>query len=293
MPERPLTNLGVAVIGSTTLDEVWISGQRTFKMGGVTTYAGLTYARFGIPTRIVTRVAGHDAWMIRKMHQKGIMTYGNWAGATTVFVNFMEGESREQRILSVANPILKESIDNALDRVDTIHLGPLHPDDIDPMALADLDGERFFIVLDIQGYLRQREGNIVRPAVSRYLMDALRVARIIKGDWEEIALTLAFFNCPLEDLLTQFRIQEAVVTEGYKGGWVQDDQGGFFRFQGEPIFKVSDPTGAGDVFFAAYVTQRRFKGDDIAQASRIAARIAAQQVEGTHIRPETLYPDAD
>ncbi len=148
----------------------------------------------------------------------------------------------------------------------------------------------FFIVLDLQGYLRQIDGTGVRPGVSPALADALRVARIIKGDREEMALTLDFFGFNMEGLLSEFQIEEAVVTEGYKGGWVQWFGGEPHHFKGEPIPNPWDPTGAGDVFFATYVIQRRFKGLDIPGAAAVAAETAARQVAGGHIGHEILSP---
>lgn len=286
----PRPDSRVAVIGSTTLDEVWISGRHMVKMGGVTTYAGLTYARSGIPTRVVTRVSGSDTWMMKRLHTEGILPFYDKDDATTGFIHFVEGNTRRQEIRSRARPIPGDAVIPAAKGVDTIHLGPLHPMDIDPRVIGNLNRDLFFIVLDLQGYLRRIEETRVRPGVSPALADVLRVARIIKGDREEMALTLDFFGLKMEGLLSKFQIEEAVVTEGYKGGWVQRYGGETHYFKGEPIPNPWDPTGAGDVFFATYVIQRRFKGLDIPGAAAAAAETAARQVAGDHIPSEILSP---
>ena len=59
-------------------------------------------------------------------------------------------------------------------------------------------------------------------------------------------------------------------------------------YQAPKIESPSDPTGAGDVFFAAYIAARYADKKDIADACRYAARIAARQVAGKYIAPETL-----
>jgi sugar/nucleoside kinase (ribokinase family) len=55
------------------------------------------------------------------------------------------------------------------------------------------------------------------------------------------------------------------------------------EYAAEGIETRTDPTGAGDVFFAAYLLSRFFRNQDIAQACRYAAGIAARQVEGRYI----------
>ena len=52
-----------------------------------------------------------------------------------------------------------------------------------------------------------------------------------------------------------------------------------------------DPTGAGDVFFAAYITSRFSNKLPVQEACRYAARIAAQQVEGDYIKINQLGLD--
>jgi len=46
---------GIAVVGSTTIDQIVAEDKNYLKLGGVTTYAGLTYRRHGIPTYIVSK----------------------------------------------------------------------------------------------------------------------------------------------------------------------------------------------------------------------------------------------
>jgi len=50
----------------------------------------------------------------------------------------------------------------------------------------------------------------------------------------------------------------------------------------------TDSTGAGDVFFAAYITSRFLKQMKISEACRYAAKIAAKQVEGKFISLKKL-----
>jgi len=47
-------NKGIGVVGSTTIDKIFTGYQSYLKLGGVTTYAGITYRRHGIPVHIVS-----------------------------------------------------------------------------------------------------------------------------------------------------------------------------------------------------------------------------------------------
>ena len=51
---------GIGVVGSTTIDKIVAEDQSYLKLGGVTTYAGITYRRHGIPARIVSNLADQD-----------------------------------------------------------------------------------------------------------------------------------------------------------------------------------------------------------------------------------------
>ena len=51
---------GIAVVGSTTIDKIVRENRSIFKLGGVTTYSGITYSRHGIDSYIVTNVAKQD-----------------------------------------------------------------------------------------------------------------------------------------------------------------------------------------------------------------------------------------
>jgi sugar/nucleoside kinase (ribokinase family) len=88
--------------------------------------------------------------------------------------------------------------------------------------------------------------------------------------------------------MKSFGIEEAVITLGQEGGWVETLGGETFDFSADRIENVTDPTGAGDVFFAAYLISRFVNNQDIPDACRCAARSAACQVQGTHISIDRL-----
>ena len=85
-----------------------------------------------------------------------------------------------------------------------------------------------------------------------------------------------------------FDIEEAVISSGSKGGRVETIGGEKFEYKAATVDRVSDPTGAGDVFFAAYLLSRELNNLDISSACRYAAGIAARQVEGRYLAHDRL-----
>ena len=92
----------------------------------------------------------------------------------------------------------------------------------------------------------------------------------------------------LEELMHHFKIEEFVVTLGAKGGFIQKQNGEIFYYDAVPVKTPVDPTGAGDVFLAAYIASRFADSKDIPEACRHAAEIAANQVAGKYITIDKL-----
>lgn len=278
----------VIIIGSTTMDEIRTGNKCIHKLGGVTAYAGVTYKRCGLNVWVATNVARNDRPIIEQLEKEGIFVCSNRTPQTTCFVNRVEGEARTQVVSSTARPIGTSQISGIADKADLIHLGPLHPRDIDPRVMTYLKKNKFFIVLDIQGYVREKIGNRIFPGVSDRISDALFVSSIIKGDRNEIQLVLKFFGFNLDELIKKFDIDEVVVTSGADGGYVRNRRGEEVRFRAKQVASPADPTGAGDVFFSTYLFHRFFKGKNIGLSSDIASIAAAAQIEGKHISLKTF-----
>ena len=274
---------GIGVVGSTTIDEIVAEDQIYFKLGGVTTYASITYSRHGMPTFIVSNLAARDLEILNKLQAEKIQIFKEDAGRTTHFVNYIRGGMRCQKMPQQADSITAGQIHAIADRIDGLHLGPLHPLDIDPTALRLLGKSNLSIFLDVQGYTRMVKNQKVYPAVSDHLTAGLIPAQIIKADGIEYQSILEFYRMNLTELMHEFKIDEIVVTLGKNGGFVQNRDGKIFQYDAAKVKSQVDPTGAGDVFFAAYIVSRFSKQMQIPDACRHAARIAAQQVEGKYI----------
>lgn len=284
---------GIAVVGSTTIDKIIHRNLSWLKIGGVTTYSGVTYSRHGIKTWVVTNVAGRDAEIIERLKQESIIVCNGQTEMTTCFRNlFDEGDDkRRQNILQQAAPISRSQLNENLNNVGVVHLGPLHPLDIDVRAIELIDRLKPLVILDVQGFLRSVKNKIVYPAVSEFLPAAIRISHIVKANRQEYESLIDFFRMDLTQLMRQFKINEFVVTSGHKGGFVQTIGGEEIPYSATRVKSNADPTGAGDVFLAAYVIARFLNRRSLADACQYAAKLAALQIEGNYIKPDDLSLD--
>ncbi len=275
-------------MGSTTIDRIVDENQNILKLGGVTTYAGITYRRHGIGCCIVSNLAEKDLSIRVKLQEEGVIVLAGAADQTTHFVNYVQGDQRCQELVHKANPVRTAQIQAILNRIDGLHLGPLHPYDIELDALHSLRRQCPPIFLDVQGFTRAVKDQKVYPAVSMDITTGLTLAQIVKANGAECKAILDFFQMPLVELMQHFSIDEFAVTSGKNGGFVQTRSGETFNYEAAPVSFGDDPTGAGDVFFAAYILARRSYKKGIQDACGYAAHLAARQVAGKYITRDRL-----
>jgi sugar/nucleoside kinase (ribokinase family) len=279
---------GIAVIGSTTIDKNIYDNKNQLKIGGVTTYSGITYRRHGIVTRIVTNVAEQDLPILDKLDHEQIIIQNGTTTHTTQFINIFIGDQRRQKLPFTASPIKAYQIKGLLDAAGCVHLGPLHPMDIESGCINLLEEAKLPVFLDVQGYTRRIEDAEVYAGVANQIEASLKISRIVKANEYEFESVLQFFDIGLANLLARYNIEEFIVTQGRKGGFVLDNKNNEVRFNAVPVQSAGDPTGAGDIFFAAYVVGRFMKKMDISNACAYAAELTALQISGNYITEDRL-----
>ncbi len=284
----------VVVIGSATIDQVEQPGISTVKMGGVVTYAGITFRKHGLHTAVVSNIATQDVALLRILHQQDIHLFNGKTAATTIFVNHVDGDERWQEMPVHAEPITAEQSRGPIQGTDHVHLGPLHPLDFDtkllrfelPRLLAAKKG--IWVTLDVQGYVRRVEKGKVRLGISENLHEALLVSEVIKAERMELQAILDAYQMRIDDFMNKYKLSEIVVTAGSEGGRVVLASGKEVNYKAHPVNHVVDTIGAGDVFFAAYLVSRLHERRCIRKACEYAAFVAARQVQGQYIPDDCL-----
>ena len=256
MPYPPIDYL---VIGHITRD----LGPQGATAGGTAAYAGLTAAALGLRVGAVTSF-GSDMQMTRL---GDVWIHGIRASQTTTFTNEYTPTGRRQRIRGRAAELMLDHVPPEWRAARWVHLGPV-ANEVDP-ALASAFPQAS-LGLTPQGWFRDwdAKGNIkIIPWAPRKA--ALAAARAVVISLEDLAGEEGAIKdiadaCPL-----------LVVTDGAHGARVYAE--GRMKMVPAPAVVGSDPTGAGDIFAAAFFAALD-RGGETMHAARFATLIATQSV---------------
>lgn len=259
------------VVGSITRDTNVFNGiaQRTF--GGTALYAARTYLRFGMDVTLISRLAPDDQALIAA-ELPGVRLVAQPSKVTTTFENsYGADDERTQRVAAVAAPIAYSA--EYFTDIDWLHLGPLHPLDLEQ---AWLDEHRTKPAgLDLQGFARCIDGERVVPDIDARVVDLLPRLTWLKASRIEWQTLQAYLHiAPMERPARN--ATETLVTDGAEGGILLRSGQRDVTWSAAPPVEGCDPTGAGDVFFAAYLYHRAAKLADAGGAATGAARITSQ-----------------
>lgn len=259
MPALPA--IDYLIIGHVTLD-VFPHGNR---LGGTATYAGLTAERLGHRVGLVTRCNPElDCTPLESI--TGLMRRPSQI--TTQFENRYINGQRQQSSPQVSEPIALDDIPIQWHNANIIHLAPVL-DEVNPRLVRSLSGD--FIGLTPQGWLRQRDAN---GAV--HLSHWQRVKPVLP-DADAVVLSLEDLGGDINQASEMARFcRLLVVTLGADGAMVY--WCGEQRILAAPVVAEIDPTGAGDIFAAAFFS-RVAGGEKPWQAAEFANRLAADSVQ--------------
>ena len=274
----------VIIVGSLARDRIEAGGSVHHRVGGVVWYAGTTFASFGIKTCVVTRTTSTDKDLVQAVRDVGVEVKWRPSTSTTTFVNryFDDNpDGRVQNVTALAEPIEAEQLLEALVGVHVVYLGPLHAEDVADDTLQALRIHRPpFVALDAQGYTRAVRAGRVIPKLDHRLLDILNFCDVVKANQEELRLISGVRELPEAalSLATAYPDLEIVVTCGAKGAYVvQRDE---VHYEPAVPVDISDPTGAGDVYFASYLAKRFFAKLPGEASIKRASEFAANYTSG-------------
>lgn len=259
------------VVGHVTRDIV--DGQE--RPGGTVLYAGLLAARWGLNVAAVT--SAEPGWLAAAYGQAPELAPGGRAGKgrwavraaprTTIFENIYTAAGRRQRILARAESLGPDDVPAGW-RPRILHLGPVAGEVLPAPEWAGL-GARFR-GCTAQGWLRRFEpGGQVESRWRPELEPVLGLFDAVVLSAEDLGPDLEV----VERLASRVRYLALTRAEAGVDLWV----GG--RHYRVPAFvrPAVDPTGAGDVFAAAFFIGLE-AGNDALTAARTAAVAAAIKV---------------
>jgi hypothetical protein len=255
----PIEPVDYLIIGHLTQD-LTASGP---VLGGTASYAARTALAFGLRVGIVTSCEPN----IDLESLKGVSVSLRPDEYSSTFENIQTADGRIQYIHHVASPLDYSMIPHTWRNAPIVHLGPV-AQEVDPRLARAFPNSQ--VCLTPQGWLRSwNADHLIHPS-----------------DWPEARFVLENANAAvlsiedvqgneswIEDMLTSIRI--LVVTEGARGARLYWN--GDLRYFKPPQMTEVDPTGAGDVFAAAFFV-RLFQTRDPWEAARFATDLAANSV---------------
>ncbi len=252
--------LDYLVIGHVTRD-VTPTGNL---VGGTAAYAGRVAQALGCHTAVLTRCQPD----YEGLHDLADLAVEVVPSAhTTTFENSYGPDGRTQRIDTVADAIGPEHVPVDWTETAVVHLAPV-ANEVDPAIMTRFPNS--LIGLTPQGWLRRWADDhrvYARdwPAAEQYLPLA-DVVIVSEEDWLDEAML------PRYRQLTRLLI----MTENARGCTV---------FAGDEVRQIPapqvtqvEPTGAGDIFAAAFLTRYAGNGRNPWQAAEFANLVAAQSV---------------
>lgn len=264
--------LTALVCGHVTLD--WIGGARF--TGGSAFYAAHALAALGARVRVFTAAAS-DLPGSALVERHATPASGSIdalvvpAPATTTFVNaYAPGGGRTQRVLAAAPPLDAALLPLAWRSADLLLLAPV-VGELGPAAFAR--AVRAPVVgLVVQGLVRavQPDGGVVPRRLEPEGAALAGVSAAFIGEDEAAGQP---------DLVSRLAAAIPVVVLTHGVGGCEVIAGGRTRHVGVHRAVEVDPTGAGDVFAAAFLLALA-RGDDPLDAARLGAAAASIVVEG-------------
>ncbi|MEX1071369.1 MAG: PfkB family carbohydrate kinase [Anaerolineales bacterium] len=258
-PER-YESIDYLAVGHITVDV----NANEKQIGGSVAYAALTAQALGMKAGIVTTWA--EELPLGPLQDIPIFNLG--ADQSTSFENIYTDSGRQQRLHSQAPFLEFHHIPEGWRKPRILHVAPVARE-VSPRILKYFGDST--IGLTPQGWLREwdDQGNV-------------RVA-----DWEESDHILGRADATIigrEDVNgDQARIERMayacpvlVVTDGAKGATLYT-QGEEHKIEAPTVNQV-DPTGAGDIFAAAFFVRLHLTGDAL-DAARFATQLAAHSVQ--------------
>ncbi len=250
------------LIGTVTKD---LLPDDSFVIGGTITYAGVTAKRMGWRPVIVTAAAPDFT-------PPAALAEADWhilsSPATTTFRNVYTPRGRRQTIGPIARSIRPADIPLDCHQADVVHLCPL-AQDVDPTIANGC--AQVLLTTTPQGWLRQWNDQ----------------GHVSLGDWQGAEQLLPNLNATvisIEDIEGSWAIAHRWAAQTEILVVTQDKDGCTVFHQGQAITapprpaQVLDPTGAGDIFAAAFFI-RYYETGDLRQSAYFANVTASISLE--------------
>jgi sugar/nucleoside kinase (ribokinase family) len=233
----------LTVLGHLTQDILRKGTQEVKATGGSACYCSLAGSKLGKSVGLVSKSNFNPFTENESISTSGLKLGDN----ITTFVNTYINSHRKQEVLGVAEPILETDIPKEFLQSKSIHLGPI----INEIPFKTIkfirENSKALISIDVQGLIRKLDGKeLVKVKFNpKKLIGLVDVVKISLQD------EFRYLFRDLEECKNFFKETNMIglVTDGENGSTILNKE-----VKTVPAFRTNtiDPTGAGDVYTAAF-----------------------------------------
>ena len=255
-----MTQIDYLIVGHICSD---LTPQGT-KVGGTVAYAGRTAQALGCKTAVLTSAADDYDW---DQALPDLNIHSIPSTHTTTFENIYSEKGRQQKIYHVAERLQNHHLPEDWRHARVVHLGPV-ADEVDEEIVHHFN--QSLIGLTPQGWMRKWD----------------KTGRVQARKWPPAASVFPLATAVIlseedlidNDMLIEFRrwSRLLVLTQG-KGGCTVFYGDDMRHIPTKPV-EVVDPTGAGDIFAAAFLIRLHQSDGNPWEAARFANKIATATV---------------
>ena len=250
------------VVGHITKDLIPGGG---YRLGGTATYAALAASRLGLRVGVLTS-GGEDTV---PPQADSVMVHRCPSPTSTIFENIYTDHHRRQYVRGVARVLTPEDVPAEWRQSPIVHLGPI-AQEVSPALAEAFPGA--LVGVTPQGWLRRWDAQgLVSPIAWVDGERILRAVDVVVLSLEDLGGDRSLLNSYID----QARL--LILTVGERGSIVH--RGGTSERVPAYVVNEVDPTGAGDVFAAAFLIRYAETRDPI-DAARFANSAASFVVEG-------------
>ncbi|MBS7625127.1 MAG: PfkB family carbohydrate kinase [Candidatus Bathyarchaeia archaeon] len=250
----------IVTIGHFAIDFIVPPGGEKPKkrLGGPPTYVSLSALKLGSSTSIISRVGGDfPARYIEWLRSMGVDLSGlkidRGSKTTSFLIKYYPNGGRDMLLRGRASPISVDDIPQSL-KTRAIHISPIAGEISDEVIKASSTITPV-VSLDPQGLLRQfsSDGRVSLKRVNR--LDFLGHVKIFKSSEREIRVLTGVDNVVEALKMVRDRgVDIAMATMGDRGALISFNNKVFSVPAAKPKIVV-DPTGAGDAFIGAFLSE--------------------------------------
>lgn len=269
----------IICIGHITHDRV-ITPEKTVDMAGGTAFYfanALNCLPRNVSFGVLTKVGDDAMKEVRRMRKRGIAIEALKSRHTVCFENRYEANQnhRTQRVTATADPFSEADVLGLEARV--FHLGTLLQNDF-PLSVARLLKEQGKLSVDLQGYLRRVEGELVVASEWAERDVVLRLCDIVKlNEYEMKTISGSTDARRAARLLSSYGIGEVIITLGSEGSLILKD-GIYYDIPAYKPTQLVDATGCGDTYSAGYLYFRTLGATPL-EAGKMAAAMCTKKLE--------------